>query len=83
MARVTSNPRLTLNRWIGALELHGYRVPKGPYQEWCTKIIEYVSDDTKEEHALLPLFHFDMGNEPANTIAPELDDSDATAALSS
>jgi L-aminoadipate-semialdehyde dehydrogenase len=50
------------------------------YQEWCT-VKEYVSDNTKEEHALLPLFHFVVGDLPTNTIAPELDDANAAAAL--
>ncbi|KAM0431871.1 hypothetical protein ACHAPT_005124 [Fusarium lateritium] len=83
VAQVTSHPRLTLNEWIGALELYGFGVPKVSYQDWCTKVIDYTSDDTKEEHALLPLFHFVVGNLPANTIAPELDDSNALAALKS
>lgn len=83
VAQVTSHPRLRLNEWMGALELYGYGVPKVPYQEWCTKVIDYTSDDSKEEHALLPLFHFAVGNLPANTIAPELDDSNAVAALRS
>ncbi|KAM6521077.1 large subunit of alpha-aminoadipate reductase, variant 2 [Fusarium solani] len=83
VAQVTSHPRLRLNEWMGALELYGYGVPKVPYQEWCTKVIDYTSDDSKEEHALLPLFHFAVGNLPANTIAPELDDSNAAAALRS
>jgi len=81
VAQVTSHPRLTLNDWIGALEGYGYPVPMVSYQEWCTKITEYVSDDAKEEHALLPLFHFVVGDLPGNSIAPELDDANAAAAL--
>ncbi|KAK3167903.1 putative NRPS-like protein biosynthetic cluster [Lepraria neglecta] len=81
VAQVTSHPRLTLNEWIGALETYGYRVPIVSYQEWCTRIKEYVHDDSKEEHALLPLYHFVMGDLPANTIAPELDNANAAAAL--
>jgi L-aminoadipate-semialdehyde dehydrogenase len=82
VAQVTGHPRLTLNEWIGALEAYGYRVPLVPYQEWCTKVNEYVSDDTKEEeHALLPLFHFVTGDLPTNSIAPELDDAHAAGAL--
>ena len=82
VAQVSSHSRLTLNEWIGALERYGYRVPMVSYPEWCRRTKEYVHDDSKEEeHALLPLFHFVMGDLPANTITPELDDANATAAL--
>lgn len=81
VVQVTSHPRLTMNQWIGALEAYGYQVPQVPYQDWCTKIKDYVNDSTKEDHALLPLFHFVVGDLPADTIAPELDDSNAEAAL--
>lgn len=81
VAQVTSHPRLTFDEWVGALEVYGYHIPMVSYQEWCTKIKEYVSDNSKEEHALLPLFHFVVGDLPANTIAPELDDVNAAAAL--
>jgi L-aminoadipate-semialdehyde dehydrogenase len=84
VAQVTGHPRLTLNEWIGALEVYGYRVPMVSYEEWCTRVKEYVSDDANnEEHALLPLFHFVVGDLPANTVAPELDDANTAAALRS
>jgi L-aminoadipate-semialdehyde dehydrogenase len=83
VAQVTSHPRLTLNDWMGALESYGYRVPRVSYQDWCTKVKEYVSKDdaNTEEFALLPLFHFVVGNLPADTVAPELDDANTAAAL--
>jgi L-2-aminoadipate reductase len=82
VAQVTSHPRLTLNDWIGALEVFGYKAPIMPYQDWSAKVKEYVSDDTKKEHhALLPLFHFVVEDLPGNSIAPELDDTNTTAAL--
>lgn len=82
VAQVTSHPRLTLNDWMGALEVFGYEVPMIPYQDWSAKVKEYVSDDTKKElHALLPLFDFVVGDLPGNSIAPELDDANAMAAL--
>ncbi|KAK5988278.1 L-2-aminoadipate reductase large subunit [Cladobotryum mycophilum] len=82
VAQVTSHPRLTMNQWIGALEVFGYDVPIMPYLDWSAKVKEYVNDKTnKEEHALLPLFHFVVGDLPRNSIAPELDDANATAAL--
>ncbi|RMZ75817.1 hypothetical protein DV737_g5114, partial [Chaetothyriales sp. CBS 132003] len=84
VAQVTSHPRLTLNEWMDALESYGYRVPMVSYQDWCTRVKEYVSSDADantEEFALLPLFHFVVGNLPADTDAPELDDANAAAAL--
>jgi L-aminoadipate-semialdehyde dehydrogenase len=43
----------------------------------------YVADrsGTKEENALLPLYHFVTGDLPADTKAPELDDHNAAEAL--
>ncbi|KAG7111947.1 L-2-aminoadipate reductase large subunit like protein [Verticillium longisporum] len=60
---------------------YGYNIPKVPYPEWSDKLRAYVGDDTKEEHALLPLFHLVTGNLPADSVAPELDDSNAAAVL--
>lgn len=82
VVQVTSHPRLTLNDWMGALEVYGYAATRVPYQDWATKVKEYVSDDAQSEpHALLPLFHFVVGDLPGNSIAPELDDAHAMAAL--
>lgn len=81
VAQVTSHPRLTLNSYLGVLETYGYTVPKVSYADWCEKLRAYVSDEEKEEHALLPLFHFVAGDLPSNAIAPELDDSNAERAL--
>src|SRR3569833_413209 len=81
VAQVTSHPRLTMNEWVGALETYGYRVPKCSYEQWCATLRAYVSDTTKEEHALLPLYHFVAGDLPADSIAPELDDANTVAAL--
>jgi L-aminoadipate-semialdehyde dehydrogenase len=83
VTQVTSHPRLTMNEWIGALEAYGYPVPVVPYKDWCAKVKAYVSDESKtEEHALLPLFHFVVGDLPADTVAPELDDANAAASVS-
>jgi L-aminoadipate-semialdehyde dehydrogenase len=82
VVQVTSHPRLTLNEWLGALEEYGYQVPQVPYPFWAESLRLYVSDESnKEEHALLPLFHFVTGNLPADSIAPELDDANAAAVL--
>ncbi|GJN86343.1 L-aminoadipate-semialdehyde dehydrogenase large subunit [Purpureocillium lilacinum] len=81
VAQLTSHPRVTLNDWIGALEVYGHSVPRVPYREWCDRVVDYIGDTSKEEHALLPLFHFVVGDLPADTVAPELDDRNAAAAL--
>uniref|UniRef100_A0A0B7JZA4 Alpha-aminoadipate reductase n=1 Tax=Bionectria ochroleuca TaxID=29856 RepID=A0A0B7JZA4_BIOOC len=82
VAQVTGHPRVTMNDWIGALEVYGYNAPLIPYSEWSTKVKDYVNDAAeKEEHALLPLFHFVVGDLPGNSIAPELDDANALGAL--
>ncbi|KAF2792409.1 large subunit of L-aminoadipate-semialdehyde dehydrogenase [Melanomma pulvis-pyrius CBS 109.77] len=90
VAQITSHPRITFNRFLGALELYGYEVPEIRYDHWKKKMQAYVSDQTgsssksgKEEHALLPLYHFVTGDLPADTKAPELDDKNAREALKS
>lgn len=55
VAQVTGHPRLTFNEFAGALETYGYNVPKVSYDEWRTKMEDYVADSVdgqKEEHAL-------------------------------
>ncbi|KAK7544150.1 uncharacterized protein J3D65DRAFT_608667 [Phyllosticta citribraziliensis] len=83
VTQVTSHPRLTFNELVGALEVYGYPVPLISYDEWRNKMEDYVADAVpdREEHALLPLFHFVTGDLPANTIAPELDDRNAAESL--
>ncbi len=74
-----------MNAWLGALEAYGYEAPGVSYAEWCDRLRAYVADEqnaTKDrELALLPLFHLVAGNLPADSIAPELDDSNAAAVL--
>ncbi|PHH52068.1 L-2-aminoadipate reductase large subunit [Ceratocystis fimbriata CBS 114723] len=84
VTQVTAHPRLRFDQYLGSLETYGYEVPEIPYDEWRTKMEDYVASSTggaKEEHALLPLFHFVTGDLPGNTIAPELDDRNAAASL--
>ena len=81
VAQITSHPRITLNNWTDALAMYGYPAPTVPYREWATKVQEYVGSDAEEDHALLPLFHFVVGDLPTDTIAPSLDDSNAAQAL--
>ncbi|KAL5606376.1 hypothetical protein BROUX41_002793 [Berkeleyomyces rouxiae] len=84
VTQVTSHPRLRFDQYLGSLETYGYDVPEIPYDEWRVKMEEYVANSTggsREEHALLPLFHLVTGDLPGNTMAPELDDRNATASL--
>ncbi|KAF2130856.1 large subunit of L-aminoadipate-semialdehyde dehydrogenase [Dothidotthia symphoricarpi CBS 119687] len=83
VAQITSHPRITLNEFLGSLENFGYTVPQVPYSEWKQSMEAYVADrsGTKEENALLPLYHFVTGDLPADTKAPEMDDTNATDAL--
>lgn len=83
VAQITSHPRITFNTFIGALEKFGYNVPQVTYDSWKKSMEAYVADrsGTREEHALLPLYHFVTGDLPADTKAPELDDENASQAL--
>ncbi len=83
VAQVTSHPRITFNEFLGSLETYGYTVPLVSYPEWKKNMENYVADlsGTKEESALLPLYHFVTGDLPTDTKAPELDDRNAAEAL--
>jgi L-aminoadipate-semialdehyde dehydrogenase len=83
VAQITSHPRITFNEFLGSLENFGYQAPLVSYKQWKTDMETYVADrsGTKEENALLPLYHFVTGDLPADTKAPELDDTNAAEAL--
>lgn len=84
VVQVTSHPRLTTNKWLGSLETYGYNVPQVPYREWCSLLQNYVADGRNTESrelALLPLFHFVVGDLPTHSLAPELDDVNAATSL--
>ena len=80
----TSHPRLRFNEYLGMLRSCGYHVPKVDYIPWRISLERYVAqeDQNKEtQHALLPLYHFVTADLPTSTKSPELDDSNALAAL--
>ncbi|ORY56133.1 L-aminoadipate-semialdehyde dehydrogenase-like protein large subunit [Pseudomassariella vexata] len=83
VAQVTGHPRLTFQEYLGTLETYGYNVPETQYSEWSESMQKYVGDTSKEQHALLGLFHFATTDLPAETIAPEMDDKNAVQALKS
>jgi L-aminoadipate-semialdehyde dehydrogenase len=83
VAQITSHPRITFNEFLGSLENFGYKAPIVPYSQWKSGMETYVADrsGTKEENALLPLYHFVTGDLPADTKAPELNDANAAESL--
>jgi L-aminoadipate-semialdehyde dehydrogenase len=85
VAHVTGHPRLRFNQFLGALQTYGYDVPQIDYVPWSQSLENYVNDgqhnDKDSQHALMPLYHFVTADLPSNTKAPELDDTNAAAAL--
>ena len=93
VVHVTSHPRRAMDAWLGALEAYGYSVPQVDYAAWRARLHAYVASSSESESAqeaenkstegfaLLPLFHYVVGNLPAESVAPELDDTNATALL--
>lgn len=81
VAQVTSHPRLTFSQYLGTLQTYGYDVPEVEYPVWKKKLEEYAANETNEQHALMSLYHFATTDLPGDTIAPELEDSNAAMAL--
>ncbi|KAI9843059.1 MAG: putative NRPS-like protein biosynthetic cluster [Thelocarpon superellum] len=81
VVQVTSAKRLRFHQYLSTLTAYGYVVPEVDYATWRSSLEAYVADGARETHALLPLYHFVTGDLPAHTIAPELDDTNATAVL--
>ncbi|KAL8849156.1 MAG: hypothetical protein Q9221_005833 [Calogaya cf. arnoldii] len=85
VAQVTANPRLTFTEFTDVLRTYGYAVDSVPYETWKQKLVQYVEQqqqrEAKEEHALMPLYHFVTGDLPSTTRAPLLDDTNTKAAL--
>ncbi|KAH6682753.1 hypothetical protein B0J14DRAFT_622883 [Halenospora varia] len=83
-AQVTSHPRLTFSQYLETLQTYGYDVEEVEYGVWSRKLEEYAAaDDGREQHALMPLYHFATTDLPADTIAPEMSDNNAATALKS
>ncbi|KAI5300585.1 large subunit of alpha-aminoadipate reductase [Ascosphaera pollenicola] len=84
VSHVTGHPRLRFNQFLGALETYGFEAPQMDYVPWAAKLEKYVHDNldhNESQNALMPLYHFVTADLPANTRAPELDDTNAAAAL--
>ncbi|PVH83832.1 L-aminoadipate-semialdehyde dehydrogenase-like protein large subunit [Cadophora sp. DSE1049] len=87
VAQVTSHPRLTFSQYLAMLESYGWSVPEVEYEVWKGKLEDYAvgqgEGDGREQHALMPLYHFATTSLPDDTIAPEMSDTNATASLKS
>ncbi|KAI0125638.1 alpha-aminoadipate reductase [Xylariales sp. AK1849] len=85
VVHVTAHPRLRMNEFLSALSYYGYDVSEVDYEEWKTRLEEFVSagstEKDLEQSALMPLFHMATSNLPSTTRAPELDDRNAVAVL--
>ncbi|KAI9707850.1 MAG: large subunit of alpha-aminoadipate reductase [Bogoriella megaspora] len=84
VAQVNSHPRLSFKQFLSALETFGYEVPGLEYPQWSKELERYVAEsekDGKEDHALFPLYHMVTSDLPGATIAPDMDDANATKAL--
>ena len=82
-AQIEAHPRLTFNQFLAPLEEFGYNAPLESYSTWKEKVERYVdsTDSSREELALLGLYHMVTGDLPAATKAPNLDDKNAEALL--
>ncbi|KAG9235111.1 hypothetical protein BJ875DRAFT_281560 [Amylocarpus encephaloides] len=84
VAQVTSHPRLTFRQYLANLQTYGYDVPEVEYSAWSKNLEEYAAaDDDREQHALMPLYHFATTDLPADTVAPDMSDINAATALKS
>ncbi|KAL9592049.1 MAG: hypothetical protein Q9179_007111, partial [Wetmoreana sp. 5 TL-2023] len=90
VGQITARPRMTFAEFAATLKTYGYDVDLVPYEEWKEKLVRYVEQqpqqdeakDGKDEHALMPLYHFVTGDLPSTTLAPLLDDTNTARALS-
>lgn len=79
VAQITGHPRLRFNQYLAALETYGYTARLVDYVPWAASLDDYVA--SKDDFALMPLLTFVTNDLPSNTLAPELDDSNAEASL--
>ncbi|RBR03955.1 uncharacterized protein FIESC28_11656 [Fusarium coffeatum] len=85
VAHITGHPRLRMNEYLSSLEYYGYKAPEVSYSQWVDELESYVTaggqEKDQEQLALMPLYHFVVNDLPANTRAPELDDSNTVKIL--
>lgn len=83
VSHIDARPRLTFNAFLKTLEEFGYPCPQENYSTWKVKVEQFVESGHKipEQLALLGLYHMVTGDLPGATEAPDLDDTNAAAAL--
>lgn len=81
VVHVTGHPRLRFNEFLSSVESYGYKIPELTYDDWRTRLEQYVADAQNEVNALMPLYHFVTSDLPSNTKAPELDNTNAVTVL--
>ncbi|BFZ59290.1 large subunit of alpha-aminoadipate reductase [Saitoella coloradoensis] len=79
VCHVTGQPRTRFNEYLKTLTTFGFNTQKADYIPWRVALEKYVMEGS--DNALYPLLHFVLDNLPANTKAPELDDSNTRASL--
>ncbi|KAL2312138.1 L-2-aminoadipate reductase [Schizosaccharomyces pombe] len=80
VAHVTSHPRLRFNQFLGTLSTFGFNTKLSEYVNWRIALERFVINESHDS-ALYPLLHFVLDNLPANTKAPELDDTNTREIL--
>lgn len=79
VAQVTAHPRIVFSDMLNTLNQYGWKVQASEYREWCAILESHVANGN--ESALFPLLHMVLGDLPADSRAPELDDSNAVRLL--
>jgi L-2-aminoadipate reductase len=77
---VTGHPRSRFADILSSLSEYGFAVSTTDYVPWRTALERYTILESKD-NALYPLLHFVLDNLPQSTKAPELDDRNARAVL--
>lgn len=80
VAHVTGHPRVLLRDYLCQLSNYGYEVELVHYDTW-RRTLESCVVEKGQDNALYPLLHMVLDNLPANTKAPELDDTNAVRSL--
>jgi L-2-aminoadipate reductase len=78
----TGHPRSRFIEMLSCLSDYGFSVKLTNYVPWRIALERYTVLESKD-NALYPLLHFVLDNLPQSTKAPELDDRNARAVLTS
>ncbi len=81
VVQVTGHPRIPFEKMLSAPVEYGYNVSGLDYPAWKKCLEKYVITDGHSESALFPVLHIALGDLPTDSLAPQLDDANAVAAL--